>query len=67
MTFSTFHQEDVSASSEPDKVEVTISQPKCAELYYDSCAKINQHNRSQQEDNLKIDKKIWYVGMACTC
>ena len=37
--------------------ELTISQPKYSEIYYDMCAAIGQHNRHRQ-DTLRIEKKM---------
>jgi hypothetical protein len=31
----------------PQKVTPSVPQPKAAELYYDTCGKIDQHNRDQ--------------------
>ena len=47
---------DVNSSIELDRSELSVPQPKCCELYYESCAKIDQHNRSRT-DILKINKK----------
>ena len=41
----------------PERVELTIQQPKVTEIYYSTCGKINQHNR-RRADTLMIDKKI---------
>jgi len=48
--------QEVESNIEPDRVEVEITQPKCAELYYETCAMIDRHNRSRQ-DNLQIERK----------
>jgi hypothetical protein len=46
------------ASQEPpDRVELTVNQPKAAEVYYDVCGKIDQHNR-RRHDTLNVEKKI---------
>ena len=41
----------------PENVELTIPQPKAAEVYYRTCGVIDQHNRHRQ-DNLKTEKKL---------
>ena len=41
----------------PERMEYTIQQPKAAEIYYGTCAKIDQHNR-RRVDTLSIDRKI---------
>ena len=50
-------QEDVELNIEPDRVEVTIAQPKVCETYYRICPKIDQNNRSRQA-NLKLERKL---------
>jgi len=47
---------DVETDMEPDRVEVSIAQPKCDEIYYETCAMIDRHNRSRNE-NLKVERK----------
>ncbi len=39
------------------KVQLYVPQPKACEVYYDTCAAIDHHNRDRV-DTLKIDKKI---------
>ena len=41
----------------PENVELTILQPKAAEVYYRTCGVIDQHYRHRQ-DNLKTEKKL---------
>ena len=41
----------------PENVELTIPQPKAAEVYYRTCGVIDQHNCHRQ-DNLKTKKKL---------
>ena len=48
--------DDLTTGIEPDRLDVTIPQPKCAEIYYEACAMIDRHNRSRQ-DNLQIERK----------
>ena len=42
--------------------ELVVAQPKCSEIYYNTCAAIDQHN-SHRQDTLcikrKIETKIW--------
>ena len=44
-------------NAEPYNVELTIPQPKAAQIYHDICGKIDQHNRHRQE-TLKLDLKL---------
>ena len=39
------------------KVQINIDQPVAAELYYNSCGKVDQHNRGRQAD-LMIERKL---------
>ena len=42
--------------------ELVVAQPKCLEIYYDTCAAIDQHNRHRQDTlciKRKIETKIW--------
>ena len=41
----------------PERVELTIPQPKAAEIYYSTCASIDQHNRARQDD-LMLERKL---------
>jgi hypothetical protein len=50
-------QVDLQPNAEPEQVFQLIDQPKAAELYYTSAAKIDQHNRSRQDD-LGIERKL---------
>jgi hypothetical protein len=50
-------QVDLQPNAEPEHVFQLIEQPKAAELYYTSAAKIDQHNRSRQDD-LGIERKL---------
>lgn len=49
-----FGEED---NEDPVRQELTVSQPKCSETYYDTCAAIDQHNRHRQ-DTLRIERKL---------
>ena len=44
-------------NADPEKVEIQVPIPKAAELYYQVCGKIDQHNRDRQ-DTLGIEKKL---------
>ena len=44
-------------NEEADRQELTVFQPKCSEIYYNTCAAIDQHNRHRQ-DTLKVKRKI---------
>lgn len=41
----------------PERVQLTVPQPRAAELYYKVCAKIDQHNRDRQS-TLGIERKL---------
>jgi hypothetical protein len=41
----------------PEKVYLSIQQPQASALYYSACGKIDQHNRTPQDD-LGIEKKL---------
>ena len=49
--------EDVATNEEPERVELIIPQPKATEIYYNTCAGVDMHNRSRQ-DNLKLERKL---------
>ena len=42
---------------EAERQELTVSQPKCSEIYYKTCAEIDQHNRHRQ-DTLRVERKM---------
>ena len=44
-------------NAEAERQELTVSQPKCSEIYYNNCAAIDQHNRHRQ-DTLKAERKM---------
>ena len=44
-------------NADAERVDLIIPQPKAAEVYYNSCAAIDQHNRCRQ-DNLMLEKKF---------
>jgi Transposase IS4 len=44
-------------NAEPERVELTVPQPRAAEIYYKVCAKIDQHNRDRQA-TLGIERKL---------
>lgn len=41
----------------PERVELTIDQPEAAEVYYDTCGKIDLHNR-RRHDTLRLERKL---------
>jgi hypothetical protein len=43
--------------ADPSRIELTIAQPKAAEVYYSACAKIDQHNHDHQ-DTLMLERKL---------
>jgi hypothetical protein len=47
----------IMAGRSPEKVELTVPQPLAAEVYYTTCAVIDQHNRDRQ-DTLMIERKL---------
>lgn len=52
-----WRQVDVEDNAPPTRVQLTIPQPKAAELYYSACGMIDRHNRCRQDD-LSIEKKL---------
>jgi hypothetical protein len=52
-----WRQVDATANSEPARVQLTVSQPKSCELYYSTCAAVDQHNRERQT-SLKVEMKL---------
>jgi hypothetical protein len=43
--------------ADPVRVELTIANPKAAEVYYSACTKIDQHNRDWQV-TLMLERKL---------
>ena len=43
-------------NEEAERQELTVSQPKCSEIYYNTCAAIGQNNR-RRLDTLKVERK----------
>jgi hypothetical protein len=52
-----WRQVDDLPNASPERVELTVHQPKAAELYYSCCGKVDQHNRDRQ-DTLCIERKL---------
>ena len=53
-----WRQVDTTTPDAPtERVELTIPQPKAAEIYYSMCASIDQHNHDQQDD-LMLERKL---------
>ena len=48
---------DAVNNEEAVKQKLTIPQPKCSEIYYNTCGAIDKHNRHRQ-DTLMLEKKI---------
>ena len=48
---------ELESNEAPEKVDITVTQPETSEIYYDVCAKIDQHNRMRQSD-LRMEKKL---------
>jgi hypothetical protein len=49
-------------AAEPTRVELTVPQPKAAEIYYDACAMVDRHNRHRQQTlglELKLGTHSW--------
>ena len=42
-------------------MNLIVSQPKIAEIYYSTCSAIDKHNRLRQDD-LRIEKKVETVN-----
>jgi Transposase IS4 len=49
--------EEVETNADPQRLLLTIHQPKAAATYYTACGKIDQHNRARQ-DTLNLEKKM---------
>jgi hypothetical protein len=41
----------------PEKVELEVPQPQAAEIYYDTCGRVDQSNRHRQA-TLKLERKF---------
>jgi hypothetical protein len=52
-----WRQVDQELNAEPERVELVVTQPKAAEIYYSVCGKVDQHNRDRQ-DTLCIERKL---------
>jgi hypothetical protein len=50
-------QVNTALNAEPERVFMSIKQPKASAVYYTSAAKIDQHNRTRQDD-LAIERKL---------
>jgi Transposase IS4 len=49
--------QEVDSNNDPERLLLTIHQPKAASIYYSTCGKIDQHNRCRQ-DTLNLEKKL---------
>jgi hypothetical protein len=59
-----WRQVDQTRDADPERVDLEIPQPLAAEVYYKSCASIDRHNRSRQDDLMletKVETKDWSV------
>ena len=57
-------QVDQTPNAPPVHVDLNIPQPKAAEIYYSTCARIDQHNRTRQDDfelEKKLGTKVWHI------
>ena len=54
---SRWRQINNSADANAERVSLLVPQPKACELYYDTCAAVDKHNRHRQ-DTLKLEKKV---------
>lgn len=52
-----WRQVDTTINASPQRVQLTVPQPKACELYYSTCAAVDQHNRDRQA-TLQIEKKL---------
>jgi hypothetical protein len=52
-----WRQVDTTANADAQRVELTIPQPLACEIYYDTCAQIDRHNRMRQDD-LMLERKL---------
>jgi hypothetical protein len=55
--------------ADAERVELVVPTPKCCEIYYDTCAAIDQNNRHRQ-DTLKLERKVetkdWSTRVNCS-
>ena len=64
-TRTRWRQEDPVPNAEPDKLELTTTQPITEELYYSPCGKFYRHNRCRQESldiKTNLGTKYWTKG-----
>ena len=47
----------IESQEPPVRVEFAINQPKAAKIYYNTCGKINHHNR-RRHDTLRLERKV---------
>lgn len=52
-----WRQVDLSDNADPERLLLTIPQPKAAATYYNVCGRVDQHNRDRQ-DTLMIERKL---------
>ena len=44
-------------NEEAERQDLNVSQPKCSDIYYNTCEAIDQHDRHRQ-DTLKVERKM---------
>ena len=58
-----WRQTDPDLQAPAEQMELTVEQPNVCQVYYESCGKIDQHNR-HRHDTLKLEHKLrtlwWY-------
>lgn len=47
----------VESNEDPERVSITMNQPRVAQIYYSACGTIDQHNRGRQS-TLNLEKKM---------
>ena len=52
-----WRQVDQTPDASPERVNLIVPQPEASEIYYDTCGKIDQHNRHRQK-TLQIERKL---------
>jgi hypothetical protein len=52
-----WRQVDLTPNAPAERVVLTIPQPQACEIYYDTCAAIDRHNRCRQDD-LMLERKL---------
>jgi hypothetical protein len=58
-----WRQVDTTVNADATRVELTIPQPLACEIYYETCAQIDRHNRMRQDD-LMLERKLGTMDWA---